>query len=783
MLSWLQSDQIAANLADALFTLTDVSVKAALILLLALLLSFLLRKKAARVRHLLWSTALFGVLVLPALSFIVPAWHWRVLPAASAPPIVLPMPGEPGAPPDPAVTDVALMTNRSDAAVGSDSAAASIDAAKKSDDDPALAARPESNSPPLLGSGASAWRAWVFGAWLTGVVTVLIWFRMGLARADRFARNAKPLDDDLWRDLIDQSMRSMELTRRVRLLKSDEIDTPVTWGFSRPLILLPAAAEAWPAQRRRIVLVHELLHVKRHDWFVQIAARLASAMYWFNPLAWLAVRRLAIERELACDDDVISLGARPSEYATHLLDIARTLSVRTPVPVSALTMATSKLEGRLAAILSQTRRERRAMIMVPGIVALVGLVFGLAAIRPWRDLPAINSRSSLQTIAKRTSLDITAARQLLRQERWSDAAEILRSVTRADPSLGSGWFDLGYALHAAGRWDDAIAAHLRAAEFPELRGGAWYNVACAQAQKGDKEQALTALEKALAAGFYTKPQAVMNDRDLLSLHSDPRFEGLLKEFVPLKYRLERLDKKGDSVGLLNLLRGHPRKAANIIRSFLDDGMVLRELYGDAERAEIALLESRALRIARAAQKAFGRSILTEYAVARIGWGADERQMFRDAEYIEASLHPTTVRRSSYTSAIRSAQAVESLTRSLGDSIGLARALLSLGNLHMSVIGHSAARNGVSTEDELQGALAAYAETRRLARDLGLSYYEVLATHGMAAALMELGRLSRALVVIAEGIDLLARTPDNHFCTEFAMHFENLRIAVDRSGLQ
>lgn len=777
MPSWLERDQLAANLGDALFTLTDVSVKATLILLLALMLSFLLRKRAARVRHLLWSTALFGVLVLPALSFIVPAWHWRALPAASAPPIVLPLPGEPGALPDPAATDVALMTNRSDWAI------TAIDGAIDSGDDPVPAARPDSSSPPLLGSGAASWRAWVFGVWVTGVVAVLIWFRLGLARADRFARNAKPLDDDLWRDLIDQSMRSMKLSRRVRLLKSDEIDTPVTWGFSRPLILLPAAAEAWPAQRRRIVLVHELLHVKRHDWFVQIAARLASAMYWFNPLAWLAVRRLAVERELACDDDVIALGTRPSEYATHLLDIARMLSVRTPVPVSALTMATSKLEGRLTAILSQTRRERRAMILAPSIVVLAGLVFGLAAIRPWRDLPDIKSRSSLQTIAKQTSLDIAAARQLLRQERWSEAAEILQSVTRADPNLGSAWFDLGYALHAAGRWDDAIAAHLRAAESPEFRGGAWYNVACAHAQKGDKEQALTALEKSLAAGFYAKPQAVMNDRDLLTLHSEPRFERLLNEFVPLKYRLERLDKKGDSAGLLELLRGHPRKAANIIRSFLDDGMVLRELYADAERAEIALLESRALRMARAAQKAFGRSILTEYAVARIGWGADERQMFRDAEYIESSLHPTTVRRSSYTSAIRSAQAVESLTRSLGDSIGLARALSSLGNLHMSVVSHAAPRKGVSTEEELQQAVTAYAEARRLARDLGLSYYEVLATHGMAAALIQLGRASRGLVVIAEGIDLLARTPDNHFCTEFADHFEDLRIAADRSVLQ
>ena len=97
MISWLDGERLASHLGDALTTLVDVSVKATLILLLALALAFLLRKRAARTRHLLWSAALLGVLILPGLSFVVPAWHWRSLPTLAATPRVLPLPGEPGA--------------------------------------------------------------------------------------------------------------------------------------------------------------------------------------------------------------------------------------------------------------------------------------------------------------------------------------------------------------------------------------------------------------------------------------------------------------------------------------------------------------------------------------------------------------------------------------------------------------------------------------------------------------------------------------------------------------
>ena len=88
---------------------------------------------------------------------------------------------------------------------------------------------------------------------------------------------------------------------------------PLTIGWRRPTILLPVDCGSWTADKRRVVLAHELSHVARHDVFWQVAARLACAVYWFHPLAWLAERRLRVERELACDDAVLRFGqpARP----------------------------------------------------------------------------------------------------------------------------------------------------------------------------------------------------------------------------------------------------------------------------------------------------------------------------------------------------------------------------------------------------------------------------------------------------------------------------------------
>ena len=135
---------------------------------------------------------------------------------------------------------------------------------------------------------------------------------------------SRPLDGP-WLETLDEARRTLAIARPVRLLTSDAIETPLTGGWPRPAVLLPARSERWEEDRRRMVVQHELVHVVRCDGLRRLAWRLVAALYWFHPLARIAERQAGLVGEHACDETVVRLGTRPSVYAHHLLEIAGAL--------------------------------------------------------------------------------------------------------------------------------------------------------------------------------------------------------------------------------------------------------------------------------------------------------------------------------------------------------------------------------------------------------------------------------------------------------------------------
>src|SRR6185436_4274758 len=119
-----------------------------------------------------------------------------------------------------------------------------------------------------------------------------------------------------------------------------------------------------------LVLLHELAHVRRQDWITQLVSQVALALQWFQPLAWVAARRLREEAEVAADDIVVAAGVVPSTYASHLLAIVVGRQVARPAPL-AVAMGTSRLERRLRRLLAPGRRPHawrgRPAIVVVGI--------------------------------------------------------------------------------------------------------------------------------------------------------------------------------------------------------------------------------------------------------------------------------------------------------------------------------------------------------------------------------------------------------------------------------
>ncbi len=102
-----------------------------------------------------------------------------------------------------------------------------------------------------------------------------------------------------------------------------DVNTPLTCGVLRPLILLPKNARDWDRGRLRAVLLHESAHVLRRDCLAKYVAQASRVLLWWNPLAWMIAARLNREQELACDDVVLSAGVPADFYADVLLDVAR----------------------------------------------------------------------------------------------------------------------------------------------------------------------------------------------------------------------------------------------------------------------------------------------------------------------------------------------------------------------------------------------------------------------------------------------------------------------------
>ena len=342
-----------------------ISFKAALVLLGALLVTALLRRASASTRHQVWAAALVSVLALPALTLMLPAWQVPVITGAETP-AVRGARGSGAAMPDRSLVEKAPSGTQQ----SGDGSTSTMPAARD------VAGR--------LPGGRDVAGA-LLAVWALGVGFFLARLAVSAAAACRLVRRATPVTEEVLLREARAAGRDLGIRSEVRVVRSEAVSMPLAWGLVRPTVVLPAESTAWSAQRRRVVLLHEMAHLKRRDCQMLMLGRLVNAIHWFNPLAWTATRHLQAERERACDDLVLSSGTRGADYAEHLLEIARAVkAIRTPSWAAVAMARPSELEGRLLAILDPQRRRGRATRAVTGVAALaVGmLVVPLAALQP-----------------------------------------------------------------------------------------------------------------------------------------------------------------------------------------------------------------------------------------------------------------------------------------------------------------------------------------------------------------------------------------------------------------
>jgi beta-lactamase regulating signal transducer with metallopeptidase domain len=162
---------------------------------------------------------------------------------------------------------------------------------------------------------------WRLSMVLIVIVACALLFRFARAYflIRRLRRNSRSVFCSTWEDLQASTRPGF---RGVSIRESSEVTVPLTIGFWRPLLILPAHWRSWDEWTQRAVLMHELTHVRREDWGIAMMAAIAKCVFWFNPLAWWLERKLSSLAEQASDEACVRFFGDPQRYAKTLLHFA-----------------------------------------------------------------------------------------------------------------------------------------------------------------------------------------------------------------------------------------------------------------------------------------------------------------------------------------------------------------------------------------------------------------------------------------------------------------------------
>jgi len=318
-----------------------------------LLLLRLARSRSSGERSMIAHSGLFALLALPAAILLMP--QWSPLPAAwfaNAAPVAL------------AAGD--LSTTGGPVADLAVPAATSVPVAAEAAGSPPVVL-------PSLGDIAP---------FLYAVPLVLLFGVMLLAVVRLFAMRgrAEVLVQPSWLSALAEAQRRMGFKHGTALLVSEELRSPISWGVLRPTIVLSPKAVAATGEAEAII-AHELAHVARLDWAKLLGARVACAVFWFNPFVWMLARESHQLREEAADDAVLMADIDGPDYATLLVGAARHDNKAVLLAAHGVAPAKSSLKRRITRVLDGSLKRGPASggWMFGSLMLLVGLTVPLAA--------------------------------------------------------------------------------------------------------------------------------------------------------------------------------------------------------------------------------------------------------------------------------------------------------------------------------------------------------------------------------------------------------------------
>jgi beta-lactamase regulating signal transducer with metallopeptidase domain len=286
---------------------------------------------------------------------------------------------------------------------------------------------------------------WIVLSWAGGVVVLALWQLGGWIAAERLKRLATQPGEHGVIDLVAQLAMTMRVSRPVKILESMLVRVPTVMGWLRPVILLPVGvASGLTTAQLEAILAHELAHIRRYDYLVNLLQSLAETLLFYHPGVWYIARRIRAERENCCDDIAIAAGAERISYAESLLHLAqRPYQVRQGGPIAAATgvAATGKpsqLRTRIRRLLSSAEEAGRRGRSWP--ITLAFLAAALLATVLLMNVKAEPAEPGTETAAQPEASDapspeMSAKRDALLAQADSEIRDGLQELTKRFPQL------------------------------------------------------------------------------------------------------------------------------------------------------------------------------------------------------------------------------------------------------------------------------------------------------------------------------------------------------------
>jgi len=380
MLEIVTSSIGSASFERILALLLDASIKGTMLLSLATVVSFTLRKSSAATRHRMWALTMLSLLALPLLPPVTLSVWSVTVPTPIA--MFVPTRAVSTVPtPAPTISSVAAMNELRDSSLNDSPLRLSQDTRDHSNAaEITLAASSVDGSAEI--PQPSTLNTLVPLAFLCGAILCLLHLAIGTWRVMQFRSAANRVVDGSLKLMLNDLRQRLRLNQSVELRLQPDPVVPMTLGVFRPVIVLPRQSSERSEQLKRIVLLHELAHVKRRDIAFQWLGRLACSLYWFHPLAWWGLKQLRKERELACDDLVVHCGERATDYAEVLVSsVAKNYQTQRGLACAVAMAQQGNLEGRMRSLFDKDIvRSHKPLGRLVAIAMLVASALAVSAV-------------------------------------------------------------------------------------------------------------------------------------------------------------------------------------------------------------------------------------------------------------------------------------------------------------------------------------------------------------------------------------------------------------------